>query len=224
MMYERCYFWSFDITTKTWTNEACYTQSQGLGFISNMPSPRSEAPVTQFGGGRYTLVHGGYSTLVPHYQPPYMIRCSYLSDTFLYDTETKRWKIISTDNFPQHRGGHAIVYVPPSEPSDRKGKLMGGGKALLFGGYKGGATTELLPFSEVWELTLQSSLKQVSATCHCCGKFFGPGGGLKKCTGTCDGAVVLCSEECRQKNWEVHKLWCRKKRDMVATPSEQTEE
>ena len=105
------------------------------------------------------------------------------------------------------------MYIPPSgPPSDHKGKLMGGGKALLFGGYMGGARTESMPLNEVWELTLKISLKQVSATCHCCGKFFGPGGGLRKCTGTCEVAVVLCSEECRQKHWEDHKLWCRKKK------------
>jgi hypothetical protein len=43
MIGEHCYFWSYDIATAKWSNEA---MALNEGNASNMPAARSELPVT----------------------------------------------------------------------------------------------------------------------------------------------------------------------------------
>ena len=78
-----------------------------------------------------------------------------------------------------------------------------GGYATYFG------DAQNYPLSEVWELSLGSSLKQVRAVCWGCGKVEA---GLRRCSGTCGGAVVTCGSECLARVWNEggHKHWCKK--------------
>ena len=69
---------------------------------------------------------------------------------------------------------------------------------------------QTFPFTEVWELSLGSSLKHVRAMCWGCGKVEA---GLKRCSGTCGGAVATCGSECllaRVWNEGGHRHWCKK--------------
>ena len=82
-----------------------------------------------------------------------------------------------------------------------------GCRLFALGGY--GPDMQTFPFTEVWELSLGSSLKHVHAMCWGCGKVEA---GLKRCSGTCGGAVATCGSKCLARVWNEGGLrhWCRK--------------
>jgi hypothetical protein len=117
---------------------------------------------------------------------------SYYGDAFVYDAPSNCWRCIVSDEGPEHRAGAAMVHVPPAEEGGAAASGAGRlteGRLLLLGGYMGGRTPHAMPFSDVWELSLSSGIRRVTAVCHGCGK---AGAGMKQCAGSCGGAVALC--------------------------------
>ena len=162
----------------------------------------------------------------------------YLGDTYIYDMKLNAWKAVVSEEWPGCRAQSALVAVP-AEPimpaiagqtaaamslltfseaaastagsgagsSGSRGKHTEGYWLFALGGY--GPDMQTFPFTEVWELNLGSSLKHVRAMCWGCGKVEA---GLKRCSGTCGGAVATCGSECLARVWNEggHKHWCKK--------------
>ena len=92
-----------------------------------------------------------------------------------------------------------------------------GCRLFALGGY--GPDMQTFPFTEVWELSLGSSLKHVRAMCWGCGKVEV---GLKRCSGTCGGtparwrhAAASAWPGCGMRG-AGHKHWCKKVTGSVA--------
>ena len=234
MIKHRKYFWSYDITARSWRNELSF--ANGREF-SNMPCSRSEFPVATLGGssGQQAVIFGGYSTCIPRADLSTGLteNYAYLWDTFLYDSHLNVWKAVVSEEWPGYRALSTLVAVPAAETPDPVGeaaasmsslgisaptaggagsgacrrKLTEGCRLFALGGY--GPDMQTFPFTEVWELSLGSSLKHVHAMCWGCGKVEA---GLKRCSGTCGGAVATCGSKCLARVWNEggHKHWCRK--------------
>jgi hypothetical protein len=146
---------------------------------------------------------------------------SYLADTFVYDAPSNSWRVVYTEEWPEHRAGCAMVYVPAEGEGEGEGQgepVAGGGvtagskvmrgRMLLLGGFIGGEVGKAMPFDRLWELKLSSGIKGLKVTCHGCGK---AGTGMKLCAGSCGGAVALCGKECQAAVWQGgHKHWCKR--------------
>lgn len=88
--------WSFDIQTKTWTQERIH---------GNAPSPRMQAGYTYNQKWDRVVVFGGCSSDIPFLEDGSgkMLTFSYLADTFVWAPQTKRWAHVITRGFPTWR-------------------------------------------------------------------------------------------------------------------------
>ena len=224
------YFWSFNVKSGTWCNEASVLNN---GNFTNMPVPRTEFPAVALGGDT-AIVFGGYHTTLMRRIDNTMLKYSYLADTFVYEADSNTWNYVCVvEEWPSHRAGSTLVYVPPAcevddgkegagSASASKEKAGSGGsnsapkahkqrqgRVLLLGGYSyGPGFISPMPMDDVWELALWSGPKHVHTACWGCGKV---GSGMRQCAGSCGGAMVMCGVECQSKAWnDGHKHWCKK--------------
>lgn len=88
--------WSFDIRSKTWTQER---------ILGNAPSPRMQAAYTHNQKWNRVVVFGGCSGDIPFGEKgsEKVLTFSYLADTFVWAPETKRWSHVIVRGFPTWR-------------------------------------------------------------------------------------------------------------------------
>ena len=116
-----------------------------------------------------------------------------------------------------------MVYVPGAEDGQGAAPASGGkgsssretkiradtpdrtksGRFIMIGGYSESDTQRNVApeLNDVWELKLNGlrSTKKEKVVCAGCGKY---DVGRMLCSGTCGGAVALCSQECLKRVWK----------------------
>lgn len=116
--YSYCDLWSWDFDKKgKWVKEK---------LRGNFPCHRTEVAHSYNRKWKSTIVYGGYAARISYKHPSKVnpFGFSYFADTFLWDEETKLWRMVIAKGFPTYRAGGDMV-------TDQET-----GRSYLFGGCK----------------------------------------------------------------------------------------